>query len=82
MQMLDGQKTEQPKFELTTSRQFRSWLIATGARHAITTYQSGKVIRLDGGASPCDGANMLPDCKDIAAEVAVAVGIDQWYIGQ
>jgi uncharacterized protein (TIGR03032 family) len=32
------------RFELTTSRQFTSWLAATGASIAITTYQSGKVI--------------------------------------
>src|SRR5215510_3256330 len=32
------------RFELTTSRQFTSWLAETGASLAITTYQSGKVI--------------------------------------
>jgi len=33
-----------PVFELTTSRQFTSWLASTGASLVITTYQSGKVI--------------------------------------
>jgi uncharacterized protein (TIGR03032 family) len=37
-------RDEQEKFELTTSRQFTSWLAASGASLAITTYQSGKVI--------------------------------------
>jgi hypothetical protein len=32
------------RFELTTSRQFSSWLAETGASLAVTTYQSGKVI--------------------------------------
>lgn len=32
------------RFEITTSRQFTSWLAGTGASLAITTYQSGKVI--------------------------------------
>src|SRR5436305_620774 len=32
------------RFELTTSRQFTSWLASTGASFALTTYQSGKVI--------------------------------------
>jgi uncharacterized protein (TIGR03032 family) len=32
------------RFEVTTSRQFVSWLAATGSSIAITTYQSGKIL--------------------------------------
>jgi uncharacterized protein (TIGR03032 family) len=38
----DGQP--RPAFEITTSRQFPSWLASSGVSLAITTYQSGKVI--------------------------------------
>jgi len=34
----------QPKLEITTSRQFVSWLAAAGGSLAFTTYQSGKVF--------------------------------------
>ncbi|WP_439597174.1 TIGR03032 family protein [Falsiroseomonas sp.] len=37
---------EAPAFELTTSRQFVSWLAETGASLALSTYQSGKLILL------------------------------------
>lgn len=37
---------EAPKFELTTSRQFVSWLAETGGSLALSTYQSGKLILL------------------------------------
>ena len=37
-------------FTLTTSRQFSSWLAASGASLAITTYQSGKVILIGSNA--------------------------------
>lgn len=33
-----------PRFEITTSRQFESWLSETGAALAITTYQAGMVL--------------------------------------
>jgi uncharacterized protein (TIGR03032 family) len=39
----DGQP-QAAAFELTSSRQFTSWLVSSGASIAITTYQSGKVI--------------------------------------
>lgn len=32
------------RFEVTTSRQFVSWLASTGSSLAVTTYQSGKVL--------------------------------------
>lgn len=32
------------RFEITTSRQFTSWLAESGASFALTTYQSGKII--------------------------------------
>jgi uncharacterized protein (TIGR03032 family) len=40
-----------PRFEITTSRQFTSWLAGTGASFAITTYQSGKVILIGSNAA-------------------------------
>src|SRR5690349_7511805 len=44
-----------PRLEVTTSRQFASWLAATKGSLALTTYQSGKIIlvgtRPDGGLS-------------------------------
>ena len=33
-----------PAFEITTSRQFTSWLASTNSSLALTTYQSGKII--------------------------------------
>ncbi len=44
---------EAPRFELTTSRQFPSWLAGTGASLALSTYQSGKLILL--GTQDSDG---------------------------
>ncbi len=38
--------TEAPRFELTTSRQFVSWLAEAGGSLALSTYQSGKLILL------------------------------------
>ena len=35
---------EIPRFVVTTSRQFASWLASTGANLAVTTYQSGKIL--------------------------------------
>lgn len=35
---------ETPRLEITTSRQFTSWLAETGSSLAFTTYQSGKVF--------------------------------------
>lgn len=35
---------EPPRFAVTTSRQFVSWLASTGASLAVTTYQSGKIL--------------------------------------
>lgn len=37
---------EAPRFELTASRQFVSWLAETGGSLALSTYQSGKLILL------------------------------------
>lgn len=37
-----------PKLEITTSRQFVSWLAGTGGSLAFTTYQSGKVFLIGG----------------------------------
>jgi uncharacterized protein (TIGR03032 family) len=45
-----GQAAAQPRFELTASRQFTSWLAESGASLALTTYQSGKVILI--GSNP------------------------------
>jgi uncharacterized protein (TIGR03032 family) len=50
--MMDPAESAQPRpdgqprlaFDLTTSRQFPSWLASNGVSLAITTYQSGKVI--------------------------------------
>jgi uncharacterized protein (TIGR03032 family) len=39
------------RFELTASRQFTSWLAASGASIALTTYQSGKVILIGSNAA-------------------------------
>jgi hypothetical protein len=39
-----GEAPPPPKLEITTSRQFVSWLAATGGSLAFTTYQSGKVF--------------------------------------
>lgn len=39
------------RFEITTSRQFTSWLAESGASLAITTYQSGKVILIGSNAA-------------------------------
>ena len=36
----------EPRFDLTTSRQFTSWLAESGCSLALSTYQSGKVILL------------------------------------
>src|SRR6188768_444041 len=36
--------TATPRFEITTSRQFVSWLAGSGGSLAFTTYQSGKVF--------------------------------------
>jgi uncharacterized protein (TIGR03032 family) len=33
-----------PRLEITTSRQFVSWLASTGGSLAVTTYQSGKIL--------------------------------------
>jgi uncharacterized protein (TIGR03032 family) len=33
-----------PRFDVTTSRQFVSWLASTGGSLAVTTYQSGKIL--------------------------------------
>ena len=35
-----------PRLEITTSRQFPSWLASTGGSLALTTYQSGKILLL------------------------------------
>src|SRR5687767_7517699 len=35
---------QSPKFSISTSRQFDSWLASTGASIAVTTYQSGKLL--------------------------------------
>jgi len=43
-------QAETPRFEITTSRQFESWLAASGASHAITTYQAGMVLLI--GTNP------------------------------
>ena len=45
------QQPEQPLFEITTSRQFPSWLAECGASLALTTYQSGKVILIGSNAA-------------------------------
>lgn len=42
-----------PRFEVTTSRQFVSWLASTGASLAVTTYQSGKILMF--GTKPQGG---------------------------
>jgi uncharacterized protein (TIGR03032 family) len=39
-----------PAFEITTSRQFPSWLAETGSSLALTTYQSGKVMLIGSNA--------------------------------
>ena len=45
----DNALPEQPKVELTGSRQFTSWLQEQKASLAFTTYQSGKLWLLDSG---------------------------------
>lgn len=42
-----------PRFEITTSRQFESWLAGTGAALALTTYQAGMTLIL--GTDPVTG---------------------------
>ncbi|MEN8723893.1 MAG: TIGR03032 family protein [Alphaproteobacteria bacterium] len=37
---------KQPAFELTSSRQFTSWLVESGGSLAFTTYQAGKILLL------------------------------------
>jgi len=43
---------EAARFELTTSRQFTTWLADTGLSIALSTYQSGKLILLGTGREP------------------------------
>jgi len=45
--MLEGpppQAVEQPRFEVTTSRQFTAWMAEQNVSLAFTTYQAGKVF--------------------------------------
>jgi len=42
---LSTKTDETPRFAVTTSRQFVSWLASTGSSLAVTTYQSGKILR-------------------------------------
>jgi len=41
--------TEAPRLEITTSRQFMSWLAGSGGSRAFTTHQSGKVFLIGSG---------------------------------
>ena len=47
--MADNASPEQPKVELTGSRQFTSWLDEQKASLAFTTYQSGKLFLIGMG---------------------------------
>lgn len=46
-------QTDGPRFEITTSRQFESWLAESGATLAVTTYQAGMILLI--GTDPATG---------------------------
>ena len=69
--MNDQAKSEgAPRFEVTTSRQFVSWLASTGASLAVTTYQSGKILMF--GTKPA-GAGLAIFERNLERPMGLAV---------
>ena len=61
---------ETPRFAVTTSRQFVSWLSSTGASLAVTTYQSGKILLF--GTKPTGGLAIFERTLDRPMGLAVS----------
>lgn len=59
-----------PRLEITTSRQFVSWLSSAGASLALTTYQSGKILLV--GAKPEGGLAIFERTLDRPMGLAVS----------
>jgi uncharacterized protein (TIGR03032 family) len=67
---LSTKTDETPRFAVTTSRQFASWLASIGSSLAVTTYQSGKILLF--GTKPTGGLAIFERTLDRPMGLAVS----------